>query len=110
MHQARRRFLRYSPLDKMIAAYNRMFDEGRPYPFGTGLLWMESDPCAYCGNPDARSWDHIDPRVQGRGAGKWQNLVRSCTRCNKSKFSTPLLLYLVQRAHRRKRWGNPNGR
>lgn len=72
------------------------------------MLWMELDPCVYCGDPDARTWDHIDPAC--RGYNKVENLARACTRCNKSKFSTPLLRYLAERAQRRAIRGKPTFR
>lgn len=99
----------YASLAKLVEVFNRRFDEGHMHPFGIGAFLLGGDPCAYCGDPDARTWDHIDAAAQG-GHALAANLTRACTRCNKSKYSTPLLLYLVQRAHRRKRTGKPHMR
>ncbi len=61
---------------------------------------LVNDPCVYCGWV-ARSWDHLEPLSKG-GHGSY-NLVRACYRCNTSKYSTPLLRFLVERAWRVRR-------
>lgn len=91
-----------------LAHYTRRFDEGHWWPMGTNRLWMEIDPCVYCGDSHARTWDHIDP--MSHGYNKVENLARACQLCNKYKSGTPLLRYLVDRAHRRVKRGRPDVR
>lgn len=105
----KRHLRNFAPLDRLIEKYNERFDAGYAYPFGMGQFLLGGDPCAYCADPDARTWDHLDAEAKG-GEAVAENLVRACRRCNMSKFSTPLLLYLVQRAHRRIRHGKPHMR
>jgi 5-methylcytosine-specific restriction endonuclease McrA len=45
---------------------------------------LASGPCAYCGNPEPTTVDHVVPRCHG-GSGKIWNLVPACMRCNTQK-------------------------
>lgn len=80
---------------------------------------VRGDPCAYCGevihyNQGAEDFmlgagtaDHIEPKtlpVRGLGgAYSWMNLTGACSRCNGSKARKPLLLFMWERAPRRRR-------
>jgi 5-methylcytosine-specific restriction endonuclease McrA len=59
---------------------------------------MLHDPCAYC---DARSEarDHIIPKSDG-GPDGWDNRTGACHRCNNTKQSSPLLVFLAWRQAR----------
>lgn len=63
------------------------------------LVWMLSDPCAYCGEA-ADTWDHIVPRKAGGDHGD-DNLCRVCFPCNAEKTSRALLMFLTLRAQRK---------
>ena len=104
---------RHADLGRTLAFYIGRFNAGDLNPFGDALFLMVADPCVYCGDPDARTWDHLDSLAGKRNRGEVgtrNHYARACRRCNMSKFSTPLLLYLVQRKHRRDRTGKPNFR
>jgi 5-methylcytosine-specific restriction endonuclease McrA len=45
---------------------------------------LASGPCAYCGNPEPVTVDHVIPRAHG-GSGKRWNLVPACVPCNTQK-------------------------
>lgn len=72
--------------------------------------WMRivrEDPCAYCGRRPAGTLDHIEPqsrsaRVPG-GCHWWGNYTGACQSCNGSKGAGDLLLFLRERAPRRRR-------
>lgn len=55
---------------------------------------IRSDPCAYCGDPHADTFDHIVALERG-GEDDWTNLTAACRRCNASKRTRPLLLMLL---------------
>lgn len=59
------------------------------------LLW--GDPCSYCGGA-AGQIDHIVPLARG-GDSSAANLTAACGSCNASKNATPLLHFLLRRAH-----------
>lgn len=40
--------------------------------------------CAYCGNKNNLTWDHIIPECKG-GKTSWMNLVTCCKKCNNDK-------------------------
>lgn len=42
-------------------------------------------PCAYCGDPNPRTIDHVDPLLPRGGPDELANLVRCCLRCNSEK-------------------------
>lgn len=49
-----------------------------------GVLVRDNFTCAYCGNPDANTFDHILPRKLG-GISSWENCVAACVPCNSKK-------------------------
>lgn len=62
-----------------------------------GIELLALDPCAYCGNPIAKTHDHIDPLSRG-GTHELENLVRCCKDCNFEKGVRSLALFLAYRA------------
>jgi 5-methylcytosine-specific restriction endonuclease McrA len=62
------------------------------------LRQIRSDPCSYCGGPGG-TVDHIEPRAGPRVAGRfgWSNVAGACDRCNGSKDSDRLLVWLARR-------------
>ena len=60
---------------------------------------LRSDPCSYCGEP-ASDADHIDAISRG-GAHSWDNLTAACRTCNVSKYSEPLLTFMLRRPAQR---------
>lgn len=82
---------------------------GRGMPTGAPLRrdgdshregWMRivrSDPCSYC-TGDGGTVDHVEPQAsRARGVHSWANYVGACARCNQSKGSEPMLLWLARR-------------
>lgn len=63
------------------------------------VAWMDSDPCAYCGET-GDTYDHITPRKRGGGHDDG-NLVRACSSCNYEKSSRELLMFLTLRAQKK---------
>lgn len=61
-----------------------------------GSGFMLADPCAYCGAPST-DFDHIEPIHRG-GRNRLDNLTRACYRCNNSKRTKPLLVWLALQA------------
>lgn len=53
------------------------------------------DPCAYCGDHEGDTVDHIEPIHYG-GSGQASNLTAACEGCNKSKRTTSLLHFLLR--------------
>lgn len=53
---------------------------------------LRRDPCCYCGKP-TRHIDHIEPVSLG-GLHTWENLTGACSKCNLSKRTDSLLLFL----------------
>lgn len=54
---------------------------------------LRGDPCSYCGRP-ASEVDHIEPVVTG-GEHSPDNLTSACRSCNRSKYTSPLLMFLL---------------
>lgn len=54
--------------------------------------------CAYCNEQRKLTLDHIEPLARG-GVHEVENAAAACKSCNSAKGSTPLLLWLVKRAH-----------
>jgi 5-methylcytosine-specific restriction endonuclease McrA len=53
-----------------------------------------NDPCAYCGG-SVNHIDHIDPLSTG-STHTWGNLTPACSTCNRSKWATPMLLWMAR--------------
>lgn len=49
-----------------------------------GVLKRDQYQCAYCGNYDATTVDHVLPKWKG-GAASWENMVAACWGCNQKK-------------------------
>jgi 5-methylcytosine-specific restriction endonuclease McrA len=58
---------------------------------------IRGNPCAYCGAPGPEV-DHVLARARG-GSDHWTNLTPACRDCNGGKWATPLLVFLLRRAH-----------
>jgi hypothetical protein len=58
---------------------------------------LNGDPCAYCGGPMEEK-DHIVPLFDGATETDWSDLTASCLKCNRSKGTKSLLLFLLARA------------
>jgi 5-methylcytosine-specific restriction endonuclease McrA len=56
---------------------------------------VENDPCSYCGLPSGVV-DHIVPLSRG-GTHEWMNFTGACDTCNRSKFVTPAMQFLLGR-------------
>lgn len=56
---------------------------------------LRGDPCAYCGERGGVI-DHIWAVARG-GANTWENVTAACGRCNRSKGTKPLLMFLLTR-------------
>lgn len=69
------------------------------YKDRVAAAWMDSDPCAYCGEP-GDTYDHITPRKRGGGHDEG-NLARACSSCNYEKSSRELLMFLTLRAQKK---------
>jgi 5-methylcytosine-specific restriction endonuclease McrA len=94
-NQMRRR--RGDPLVRLrrsLCEYARQFAAGKLDPQGAALFLRQYDPCAYCAGP-ADTWDHIDARSRG-GVNHPSNMTRACDPCNKKKYLTRLLPFLVK--------------
>jgi 5-methylcytosine-specific restriction endonuclease McrA len=65
---------------------------------------LRDDPCAYCGEP-ASDADHIDAISRG-GVHSWDNLTAACRACNVSKYSEPLLRFMLRRSAQRPHTGH----
>lgn len=48
------------------------------------LYKRDGNKCAYCGNSEDLTLDHVIPRSQG-GVDSWTNLVTACQKCNTLK-------------------------
>ena len=55
---------------------------------------VASDPCVYCGMPSEQV-DHIDALAYG-GKHDWTNMAPACGRCNRAKYTRPLLAFLLE--------------
>lgn len=54
------------------------------------IVHAAGGPCAYCGDPNPRTIDHVDPALPRGEADELDNLVRCCARCNSEKnWRTP---------------------
>lgn len=49
-----------------------------------GVLVRDNFTCAYCGDKNANTFDHIVPRKLG-GVSSWENCVAACVACNSEK-------------------------
>lgn len=49
------------------------------------IVHAAGGPCAYCGDPNPRTIDHVDPTLPRGRADELDNLVRCCARCNSEK-------------------------
>lgn len=58
---------------------------------------LRSDPCCYCGGSSGEI-DHIEA-VSSGGERSWGNLTSACQRCNARKRTTPMVLFMLKRAH-----------
>jgi len=58
--------------------------KARKYWHTVRPIVLASGPCAYCGNPEPTTVDHVVPRCDG-GSGKIWNLAPACMRCNTQK-------------------------
>ena len=56
----------------------------------------KNDPCAYCGNKESGTIDHIVPTNLG-GDNGFQNMAPCCNDCNNKKGSIKLLPFLMFR-------------
>lgn len=77
---------------------------GDPAATDAFAVILRGDPCAYCGGP-ATDVDHIDAISRG-GAHAWWNLTAACRDCNVSKYSEPLLAFLMRRPAQRPQIGH----
>ena len=68
---------------------------------------LRADPCSFCGRP-ATDIDHIDAISRG-GAHAWENLTAACRACNMSKYSEPLLTFLLRRSAQPPQTGHDDG-
>lgn len=48
------------------------------------LVKRDHGQCAYCGQPGARTMDHVTPKSRG-GTTTWLNAVLACEPCNQAK-------------------------
>lgn len=58
---------------------------------------LRHDPCSYCGR-NAGHLDHVDAVSRGGSRG-WKNFTAACRSCNSRKRATPMLLFMLKRAH-----------
>lgn len=49
----------------------------------------QPEPCSYCGDPTADTWDHVIPMGRG-GANDLSNIVPCCLTCNRKKHLKPV--------------------
>ena len=58
---------------------------GRSIPLTTRtVVARDGGNCAYCGEHNADTMDHLIPRAKG-GPHTWENVVAACRRCNHKK-------------------------
>lgn len=55
-----------------------------PHYSASGVLRRDGYRCAYCGEHNATTMDHVLPRSQG-GPTTWLNAVAACFDCNQAK-------------------------
>ena len=60
-------------------------------------LAIRNDPRFYCGSPETAHVDHYFPLAKG-GTDSWENLVRSCDRCNNAKYTQCGTAFLLRSA------------
>lgn len=90
-----------NPLGKGMPGGSSLRLDGESHR-GAWRALVRRDPCAYCGATGG-SIDHIvarNPLVAVPFGGKfsWLNEIGACSRCNSSKGSDSLLLFLAVRA------------
>lgn len=51
----------------------------------SNIVHAAGGPCAYCGDPNPRTIDHVDPELPRGGLEEQDNLVRCCRQCNSEK-------------------------
>lgn len=102
----------------MLATDDRDYAIGIPFAPGLSIAgtstdrptWktiLRRDGCAYCGRPkrgkqrhgrpETIEADHVEPRSAGGPASLVVNATGCCVECNRSKRSTPLLHFLLER-------------
>ena len=58
------------------------------------VLSRDQRTCAYCGDENANSVDHVQPLVVGGDPYNMDNLVACCIRCNSAKGSKSVGVFL----------------
>jgi 5-methylcytosine-specific restriction endonuclease McrA len=58
------------------------------------VLSRDQRTCAYCGNENANTVDHVVPLVVGGDPYNMDGLVAACKRCNSAKGSKPVGVFL----------------
>lgn len=81
-----------------VANHRRRARRGGPASADTRayVAIIRHDPCAYCGGLGG-TVDHVVP-LSATGRNDWENCTGACERCNKSKYTTSLLDFLLARA------------
>lgn len=68
-----------------VVSLKQYVDQDRPPAFTRFNLFLrDSFRCAYCGDPDDLTFDHVVPRSKG-GRTTWDNIVTACAPCNLRK-------------------------